>query len=124
MVCWWVWFDRNSVLFGKKVSRLDVVVDLALATLEEFQGVRAFEATPVACVVTAGRGFAGYGGVVRDGEGVVWATWALGGKGECVVEVAEFLACSGRPSIDDVISLLAAVSGVVRVILFCVMRMG
>uniref|UniRef100_A0A803NPW8 RNase H type-1 domain-containing protein n=1 Tax=Cannabis sativa TaxID=3483 RepID=A0A803NPW8_CANSA len=38
MVCWWLWHDRNSVLFGKKQLRLEVIGDLARVSLEEFQG--------------------------------------------------------------------------------------
>ncbi|KAF4355512.1 hypothetical protein G4B88_028660 [Cannabis sativa] len=38
MVWWWVWYDRNSVLFGHKQSRLCGIVELAHATLVEFHG--------------------------------------------------------------------------------------
>ncbi|KAF4362773.1 hypothetical protein F8388_022430 [Cannabis sativa] len=30
MVWWWLWYDMNSILFGKKISRLEVVNELAL----------------------------------------------------------------------------------------------
>ncbi|KAF4367068.1 hypothetical protein G4B88_016780 [Cannabis sativa] len=39
MVWWWVWYDRNSVLFGKKQSRLEVIDVLAREAWEEFCGV-------------------------------------------------------------------------------------
>ncbi|KAF4366593.1 hypothetical protein F8388_004257 [Cannabis sativa] len=38
MVWWWVWYDRNSVLFGQKQSRLCGIVELAHEALVEFQG--------------------------------------------------------------------------------------
>uniref|UniRef100_A0A803QQ25 Reverse transcriptase zinc-binding domain-containing protein n=1 Tax=Cannabis sativa TaxID=3483 RepID=A0A803QQ25_CANSA len=39
MLWWWLWYDRNSVLFGKKQSRLEVIDVLAKEALEEFHGV-------------------------------------------------------------------------------------
>uniref|UniRef100_A0A803Q9L5 Reverse transcriptase zinc-binding domain-containing protein n=1 Tax=Cannabis sativa TaxID=3483 RepID=A0A803Q9L5_CANSA len=33
---WWLWYDRNSDLFGNKQSRLDVIPDLVNNHLEEF----------------------------------------------------------------------------------------
>uniref|UniRef100_A0A803NJ51 Reverse transcriptase domain-containing protein n=1 Tax=Cannabis sativa TaxID=3483 RepID=A0A803NJ51_CANSA len=34
---WWLWYDRNSVLFGNKKSRLDIIPDLANNYLPEFK---------------------------------------------------------------------------------------
>uniref|UniRef100_A0A803QPG6 RNase H type-1 domain-containing protein n=1 Tax=Cannabis sativa TaxID=3483 RepID=A0A803QPG6_CANSA len=42
--------------------------------------------------VTPVRGFAGFGGVVRDVEGVVWMAWSIGCAGEFQVVMAELLA--------------------------------
>ncbi|KAF4355280.1 hypothetical protein G4B88_004938 [Cannabis sativa] len=53
MVWWWVWYDQNSVLFGKKQSCLCGVVELAREALVEFQG--------------ASVGVNGGGAVVRGG---------------------------------------------------------
>ncbi|KAM6553203.1 hypothetical protein CsatB_013965 [Cannabis sativa] len=139
MVWWWVWYDRNSVLFGKKQSRLDVIDVLAKEALEEFQGGGASCADRVLgaasngavglnvggggvgqrrlgrggvrpgggrwcspgvgdfvlnvdAAVTPGRGFAGFGGVIRGDGGVVWASWAVGAVGDFQVAVAELLA--------------------------------
>uniref|UniRef100_A0A803QDA9 RNase H type-1 domain-containing protein n=1 Tax=Cannabis sativa TaxID=3483 RepID=A0A803QDA9_CANSA len=106
---WWLWYDRNSVLFEKKQSRLGVIDVLAKEALEEFQGRlgrggaevgRARWCSPgvgefvlsVDAAVTPGRGFAGFGGVIRGGEGVVWASWAVGAVGDFQVAVAELLA--------------------------------
>ncbi|KAM6562263.1 hypothetical protein CsatB_022261 [Cannabis sativa] len=46
----------------------------------------------VDAVVTPGRGFAEFGGVIRGGGGVVWAAWAVGGVGDFQGVVAELLA--------------------------------
>ncbi|KAM6589756.1 hypothetical protein CsatA_012361 [Cannabis sativa] len=138
MIWSWLWYDRNSVLFGKKQSRLEVIDVLALEALEEFHGVGVSAGghvlgdpgpgggrvggsgggvgrprgdggggvrrgrwwppgmgefvLSVDAAVTPGRGFAGFGGVVRDGEGVVWAAWAGGTVGDFQVAVAELLA--------------------------------
>uniref|UniRef100_A0A803P6Y0 RNase H type-1 domain-containing protein n=1 Tax=Cannabis sativa TaxID=3483 RepID=A0A803P6Y0_CANSA len=38
------------------------------------------------------KAFAGFGEVIQDGEGVVWATWVVGFVGDLEVAVAELLA--------------------------------
>uniref|UniRef100_A0A803Q549 RNase H type-1 domain-containing protein n=1 Tax=Cannabis sativa TaxID=3483 RepID=A0A803Q549_CANSA len=57
--------------------------------------------------VTLGRGFVGCGGVIRDGARVIWATCAVG-----VVEIDSLCVCNWvRPIVEEIVSLLAAVSG-------------
>uniref|UniRef100_A0A803NT23 Uncharacterized protein n=1 Tax=Cannabis sativa TaxID=3483 RepID=A0A803NT23_CANSA len=34
---WWLWYDRNSILFGNKQSRLDIILDLASNHMTELK---------------------------------------------------------------------------------------
>ncbi|XP_060961202.1 uncharacterized protein LOC133031689 [Cannabis sativa] len=96
MVWWWLWYDRNSVLFGKTQSRLDVIDVLAKEALEEFHGVgiscggRVLGAsdTGVARLGSGGGGGScGLGRLRREGGGVVRPRWCVPGVGEFVLSV-------------------------------------
>ncbi|KAM6553636.1 hypothetical protein CsatB_014398 [Cannabis sativa] len=94
MIWWWVWYDRNSVLFGKKQSRLDVIDVLAKEALMEFHGIGAISGGRVlGAVVNGGAGLGvGNGGVGqgRVGRGGVWTNggrWCSPGVGDFVLNV-------------------------------------
>ncbi|KAM6596535.1 hypothetical protein CsatA_007059 [Cannabis sativa] len=92
MVWWWVWYDRNSVLFGKKQSRLEVIDVLAREAWEEFCGVRSGGCGLGASVGgVGGRGSGGGGdGTVVDERGSGeprGCRWWPPGEGEFVLSV-------------------------------------
>ncbi|KAF4378913.1 hypothetical protein F8388_022000 [Cannabis sativa] len=88
---WWLWYDRNSVLFEKKQSRLGVIDVLAKEALEEFQGVGVSCGGRVLGDSEAGEARLGAGGggvsqgrLGRGGAGVGRARWCSPGVGEFV----------------------------------------
>uniref|UniRef100_A0A803NM84 RNase H type-1 domain-containing protein n=1 Tax=Cannabis sativa TaxID=3483 RepID=A0A803NM84_CANSA len=103
------------MLFGDTLLRVDILPELAFDALSEFQDHREicfFEVAiepilqsssrwlpPLAgfalatdAAVVPGRGFVDLGGVVRDGSGVLWASWVVGVVVDFAVLVAELLA--------------------------------
>uniref|UniRef100_A0A803PIX1 Uncharacterized protein n=1 Tax=Cannabis sativa TaxID=3483 RepID=A0A803PIX1_CANSA len=66
---------------GHTVGRVDMWVKSAVG---EFS-------LSIDASVVVGREFMGLGGVIRDGNGVVWASWVIGMPGKFSIDVAELL---------------------------------
>uniref|UniRef100_A0A803P9I4 Reverse transcriptase n=1 Tax=Cannabis sativa TaxID=3483 RepID=A0A803P9I4_CANSA len=119
MIWWWVWYDRNSVFFGKKQSGQDLIFELAKDALEEFQ-----EATVLSNGGVLGGPCDGFSGVVvvellALHTSLIWA--ARLGYNLVRVEtdssvVSSWINCPTaiimfKPIIEEIHSILAAVGG-------------